>query len=61
MLVFVGVYSAAQRKNDRTTTIRGEAASCRCGFVSIDKLEIIALPPERHWKQLELHAGDTGA
>jgi hypothetical protein len=32
-----------QRKNDRTTNARGEAATCCCGSVSIDKLSFILL------------------
>jgi hypothetical protein len=39
---------AAERKNDRTINICGAAASCCCGSVSIDKLDVtVAAAPLR--------------
>lgn len=34
----MGTSVRANRRNVRTTTLYGEAASCRCGSVSIDML-----------------------
>ena len=39
---------AVEREDDRTTTTCGEAASCRCGSVSIDMLRLTVHPRIHH-------------